>query len=217
MSNPLKKLVPAPQGAGTASATVGEERPSTLSSRIHDLLHRNATLGPLFVLLLAVIIFSITADRFLEPANLSLIVHQVMVVGTLGIAQTLIILTACIDLSVGASMVLSSIIMAKLSADQGVPGLLALIIGFGVGTACGLLNGLLVTQLRLPPFIVTLGTLNIFFALNLWYSKSETVRGTDMPDLLLWTGNTIDIGDTRITYGSLLMLALFLAFAYVLK
>ena len=169
------------------------------------------------MLLLAIVIFSVAADGFLEPANLSLIVQQVMVVGTLGIAQTLIILTAGIDLSVGAIMVLSSIVMAKLSADQGVPGLLALLIGFGVGTACGLLNGALVTRLRLPPFIVTLGTLNVFFALNLYYSKSETVRGVDMSDLLLWTGNTINLGDTKITYGSLIMLGMFAAFAWVLK
>src|ERR671915_153432 len=176
----FRKLVPAPQGAGTAGAVVA-------------------------------------ADGFLEPANLSLIVQQVMVVGTLGIAQTLIILTAGIDLSVGAIMVLSSIVMAKLSADQGVPGLLALLIGFGVGTACGLVNGALVTRLRLPPFIVTLGTLNVFFALNLYYSKSETVRGADMSDLLLWTGNTISLGDTQITYGSLIMLGMFVAFWGVLK
>jgi fructose transport system permease protein len=216
VQNPLRKLVPAPQGAGTAE-TVGPARPQTLGTRVHDLLHANATLGPLFVLLLAVAYFSLTTDRFLEPGNLSLIVQQVMVVGTLGIAQTLIILTAGIDLSVGAIMVLSSIVMAKLSADEGVPGLLALLIGFGVGTACGLINGALVTRLRLPPFIVTLGTLNVFFALNLWYSESATVRGTDMSDLLLWTGNTVDVGDTRITYGSLLMLGLFAVFAWVLK
>jgi fructose transport system permease protein len=216
MPNPLRKLVPAPQGAGTAG-TVGPARPEGLTTRIHDILHGNATLGPLFVLLVAVIIFSFAADRFLEPANLSLIVQQVMVVGTLGIAQTLIILTAGIDLSVGAIMVLSSIVMAKLSADSGVPGLLALLLGFGCGTACGLINGALVTRLRLPPFIVTLGTLNVFFALNLYYSKSATVRGTDMSSLLLWTGNTIDLGDTRITYGSIIMLAMFGAFWWVLK
>jgi fructose transport system permease protein len=217
MANRFRKLLPATQGAGTAAAPVGEERPGGLPARIHDVLHSNATLGPLFVLVLAVVIFSVTADRFLEPGNLSLIVQQVMVVGTLGIAQTLIILTAGIDLSVGAIMVLSSIVMAKLSADQGVAGLLALVIGFGVGTACGLVNGLLVTRLRLPPFIVTLGTLNVFFALNLWYSKSETIRGADMSDLLLWTGKTVDVGDTKITYGSLLMLGLFAVFAYLLK
>jgi fructose transport system permease protein len=114
-------------------------------------------------------------------------------------------------------MVLSSIVMAKLAADSGLPGLLALLIGFGVGTACGLLNGALVTRLKLPPFIVTLGTLNIFFALNLYYSQSETIRGADMPSLLLWTGNTVNVGDTKITYGSVLMLVLFAVFAYVLK
>src|SRR3954470_7144660 len=179
-------LEPAPAGAGTAGA-VGPARPQTFGTRVHDVLHSNATLGPLFVLALAVVYFAITADRFLQPANLSLIVQQVMVVGTLGIAQTLVILTAGIDLSVGAIMVLSSIMMAKLSADSGVPGLLALLLGFLVGTACGLLNGSLVTRLRLPPFIVTLGTLNIFFALNLYISKSETIRGSDMSSLLLWT------------------------------
>ena len=209
------QLQPAPKGAGTA--VVGAPRDETLSTRVHDLLHRNATLGPLFVLLLAVVYFSITADRFLAPANLSLIVQQVMVVGTLGIAQTLIILTAGIDLSVGAIMVLSSIVMAKLSADSGVPGLLALLLGFTVGTACGFINGTLVTRLKLPPFIVTLGTLYVFFAINLWFSQSETIRGTDMSSLLLWTGNTIDFGDTRITYGSILMLVLFAVFAWVLK
>src|SRR5215207_7501653 len=217
MGKLFRKLVPAPQGAGTTGGVVGAERPGGFASRVHDILHSNATLGPLFVLLLAVVYFSITADRFLAPANLSLIVQQVMVVGTLGIAQTLIILTAGIDLSVGAIMVLSSIVMAKLSADSGVPGLLALLIGFGCGTACGLVNGALVTRLRLPPFIVTLGTLNVFFALNLYYSKSETTRGVDMSDLLLWTGNTISVGDTKITYGSLIMLGMFAAFWWVLK
>src|SRR3954451_3920556 len=168
-------LQPAPAGTGGTAGTVGPARQETFSTRVHDILHSNATLGPLFVLVLAVVFFAITADRFLAPANLSLIVQQVMVVGTLGIAQTLVILTAGIDLSVGASMVLSSIVMAKLSADAGVPGLLALLLGFLVGTACGSINGVLVTRLAPPPFIVTPGTLNLFFALNLWVSKSETV------------------------------------------
>ena len=212
------KLAPASQGAGaTGSVVVGGPRDDSLSGRIQRILHSNATIGPAAVLVLAIVVFSLTADRFLAPANLSLVVQQVMVVGTLGIAQTLVILTAGIDLSVGAIMVLSSIVMAKLSADSGVPGLLALFIGFGVGTACGLINGLLVTRLRLPPFIVTLGTLSIFFALNLYYSESATIRGTDMSSLLTWTGNTFDLGDTRITYGTLMMLAMFAVAAYALR
>src|SRR3954466_10657210 len=122
------KLQPATAG-GTAGA-VGTPREQTFASRVHDILHSNATLGPLFVLLLAVVYFSLTADRFLAPANLSLIVQQAMVACTRGTARSLGILAAGIDLSVGAIMVLSSIVMAKMSADAGVPGLLALRIGF---------------------------------------------------------------------------------------
>src|SRR5918993_1174693 len=212
------KLVPASEAAGTAgSVVVGGPRDDSLSARIQRILHSNATIGPAAVLVLAILVFSITADRFLAPANLSLVVQQVMVVGTLGIAQTLIILTAGIDLSVGAIMVLSSIVMAKLSADSGLPGPLALLAGFGVGLLCGLVNGLLVTRIKLPPFIVTLGTLNIFFALNLFYSQSATVRGTDMSDLLLWTGNFIEVGETRFTYGAIMMLLMFALMAFILR
>jgi fructose transport system permease protein len=73
-----------------------------------------------------------------------------------------------------------------------------------------------VTRLKLPPFIVTLGTLSIFFSLNAVVSKSETIRGTDMPDLLTWTGTTFPLGEFRITYGSIIMLALFGFFSYAL-
>jgi fructose transport system permease protein len=108
-------------------------------------------------------------------------------------------------------------VMAKLSADAGLPGLPALLLGFVLGTACGLLNGVLVTRLKLPPFIVTLGTLFIFFSLNLYISGSATIRGRDMAPLLLWTGNTFTVAGARITYGSIIMLILFGIFAYALK
>lgn len=92
-----------------------------------------------------------------------------------------------------------------------------MLLGFLVGTVCGLLNGMLVTRLKLPPFIVTLGTLNVFFALNLWYSGSATIRGSDMPSLLLFTGQTFTVGGTRITYGSIMLVLLVAAMAFVLK
>ena len=76
---------------------------------------------------------------------------------------------------------------------------------------------MLVTALRLPPFIVTLGTLNIFFALTLYISKSETIRGADMPGIMTWTGKAFTIGSFRITYGTILMLVLFAGFFYALR
>src|SRR5919201_4272234 len=88
-----------------------------------------STLGPIIALLLAVIFFTAQSARFLTGSNLSLVVQQVMVVGTLAIGQTLIILTAGIDLSNGASMALGSIVMTKLAVSSGVPPLLAIVPG----------------------------------------------------------------------------------------
>ncbi len=191
-------------------------RPQSLTDRVQHLLHAQATLGPAAVLLLTVLAFALISPNFLQPANLSLILQQTAVIGTLALGQTLIILTAGIDLSVGSIMVLCSIIMGRLSADLGVPAPVALLVGLASGMACGLFNGFLVTRVKLPPFIVTLGSLNIFFALNLWISRSETIRGADMGDLLLWTGRVVTIGGTRVTYGSILMLVIVAVLAYAL-
>jgi fructose transport system permease protein len=189
---------------------------STPLSRLRNILHRYPAISPAVVLVLAIVVFGIINPRFLFPANLSLITQQVAVVGTLALAQTLIILTAGIDLSVGAAMIFSSMVVAQTAAVNGVPGILALVIGLIVGLAAGALNGFLVTRLRLPPFIVTLGTLNVFIALTLLYSNGATIRGAEMPAILTATGLPIAIGDVRITVGVLIMIALYLVVAFSL-
>jgi fructose transport system permease protein len=189
---------------------------STPLSRLRNILHRFPAISPAVVLVIAIVVFGIINPRFLFPANLSLITQQVAVVGTLALAQTLIILTAGIDLSVGAAMIFASMVVAQTAAVNGVPGIAALIIGLIVGLAAGALNGFLVTRLRLPPFIVTLGTLNIFIALTLLYSNGATIRGAEMPEILTATGLPIAIGDVRITVGVLIMIALYLLVAFSL-
>jgi fructose transport system permease protein len=211
---------PTPGGVATATSTTGQgfedRRHDSLALRVQHVLHARPTLGPLAVLVLALLVFFILSGRFLTAANMSLVLAQVTVIALLALGQTLIILTAGIDLSVGAIAVFSSILMAKMATDWGVPGPLALLIGFLLGTAMGAVNGLLVTRIKLPPFIVTLGTLSIFFSLNAVVSKSETIRGADMPGILTWTGNDIAIGGFRLTYGSIIMLLLFAFFFYAL-
>jgi fructose transport system permease protein len=184
--------------------------------RFQHILHKYPAIGPGIVLIVAAIVFTLMNDRFIQPANLSLIMQQVAVVGTLAIGQTLIILTAGIDLSVGAIMVLSSLIMAKLSADAGLPGPLALLVGFISGLFAGFINGFLVTRVKLPPFIATLGTLSVFTALALLYSGGTTVRGREMSSLLTWTGEPIKFGSFVITWGVVIMLVLYLLFGYAL-
>jgi fructose transport system permease protein len=167
-----------------------------------------ATLGPFIALVLACAFFATQSDRFLSPQNFSLILQQVMVVGVIAIGQTLIILTAGIDLSCGMVMALGGIVMTKFAADFGLPAPVAIACGIAATTLFGLINGLLVTRIKLPPFIVTLGTLNIAFAITQLYSRSQTV--TDIPESMTFLGNTLKLGGTSIAYGVVLMLALYL-------
>jgi fructose transport system permease protein len=212
----FEKVLPSAEDA----VSFDEDR-MTLVRRIHHFLHAYPTAIPFIVLLVGIGVFTaLVGDRFFHPFNLSLILQQVTIIGVLGIAQTLIILTAGIDLSVGAIMVLSSIVMGRLAVVSGVPGVIALPLGLLAGTLCGYVNGALVTRLKLPPFIVTLGTWSIFGALVLFYSRSETLRQQDVEQaasMLQWTGTTIAIGAARLTYGSILMLVLAGIIWYILN
>lgn len=190
-------------------------------AKLHYFLHANPTAAPMIVLLLSLLAFGLVAgERFFTPFNFSLIIQQVTVIGILGVAQTLIILTAGIDLSVAAIMVLSSVVMGRLGVTYGLPVGFALMAGFAVGTLCGFVNGFLITRLRLPPFIVTLGTWSIFFALNLWYSEAQTLRSSDidrLAPLLKFFGERVGVFGAQFTYGSFLMIVLFGLFWYILN
>jgi len=206
----------APTSESPASAEELVPTRHTPAQRIQHILHGNPALSPLIVLIVAIIVFGLFADNFLRPQALSLLVQQMAVVGALAVGQTVIILTAGIDLSIGMAMVLASLVMVKLNYDQGVPGAIALLIGIGVGLLTGLLNGVLVTRLNLPPFIVTLGTFSIFTAVSLLYAGGQTIA-LDPDALLVWTGETISIGDVSITWGVILMLLLYAVVGFALR
>jgi fructose transport system permease protein len=172
-------------------------------------------LAPLLALVLTCIFFATQSDRFLSLQNFSLVLQQVMVVGVIAIGETLIILTAGIDLSCGMVMALGSIVMTRLAVLHGMNEYLAIACGLGVTVAFGMINGMLVTLVRLPSFIVTLGTMNIAFALTQVYSESQTVTG--LPAAMTFFGNTFSLGDAAISYGTVLMLALYAAVWFALE
>ncbi len=204
----FEKVLPTDQTV----ASFEEERQDPLK-HVQHFLHTYPTAIPFIVLLLGILIFSaIVGGRFFAPFNLSLVLQQVTIIGTLGIAQTLIILTAGIDLSVGVIMILSTVVMGRLAVVTGMPVVLAFPLGLLCGMACGYVNGALVTYLKLPPFIVTLGTWSIFGALVLFYSQSATIRQQEIEaaaPFLQFTGSRIQIstpwGGAPLTYGSILM------------
>jgi fructose transport system permease protein len=125
----------------------------------------------------------------------------------LAIGQTFVILTAGIDLSCGTVMAFGQIVMTKLAVANGVDPPLAIGLGILACVGFGVLNGGLVTAVRLPAFIVTLGTLNIAFALTHVYSNDETY--SELPSELLFFGKTFTIGGTDVTYGVVVMFVLF--------
>ena len=163
--------------ADTSVAAFEQDRNGPLDL-LRDFLRNNPTAIPAGVLILSVLGFGLVANNFLKLSTLSLVLQQVTVTGIIAIAQTMIILTAGIDLAVGQLMVLCSLVMGKLAVELGLPTWLAIAIGFVAGGAMGCLNGVFVAYWRLPPFIVTLGTLGIFKTLKLWYSGSESIHQT---------------------------------------
>lgn len=180
---------------------------AAMTARLQDRLPPVSTLGPFIALVVASLFFASQSDRFLSGQNFSLILQQVMIVGVIALGQTLIVLTAGIDLSCGMVMALGSVVMSKFAVDLGIDPYVAIACGIAVCTAIGALNGALVTRIKLPAFIVTLGTMNIAFALTQIYSGAQTV--TDVPDSMMFFGNTFQLGQTSITYGTVLMLALY--------
>src|SRR5689334_8673406 len=118
----------------------GPNRPLRLVRRVGAV----PSLGPLAALVLTMAFFSLKSDRFLHAENLSLVLQQVMVVGVLAIGQTLVILTAGIDLSCGTVMAFGQIVMTKLAIDKGVDPLPAIALGMLACVAFGFLNGGLV-------------------------------------------------------------------------
>jgi fructose transport system permease protein len=183
-------------------------------------LRNYPTTIPTLVLVISVIAFGIIAPRFLAAGALSTVLQQVTVTGMVAIAQTLIILTAGIDLSVGAILVVCSLIMGNLAVNLGVPVPIALAVGIFFGGLMGWLNGILVASIKLPPFIVTLGTLSIFTALKLWYSHSESIRNADLVEKapgLLWFGEAFRFWGAKLTYGSLSLIVVAAIVWYILN
>jgi len=210
-----------PAAAAAADTIAHFEGPTSAVDSVQRWLHSHPLASPTLVLVLASLYFSLFTERFFTARNLSTILAQVTIIGTLAVAQTLVVLTAGIDLSVGSITVLSSVVMGKLALGWDYQPVLALLIGIVVGTACGLLNGGLITRLRIPPFIATLGTFNVLFALSQWFSENETLRNEDLKaqaSILLWFDRTWEpIEGFRVTYGSMFMLILFVVAWYALR
>lgn len=112
----------------------------------------------IFILLLILVIFSILEKGYLTASNVITILRQASLLALLGFAQTLVIMTGCIDLSVGSIVALTTVAFGwMLKADE-LPFIVPVLCMVGFGAILGLVTGILVTKLRIPPFIATFAT-----------------------------------------------------------
>jgi ribose transport system permease protein len=196
-----------------------------LSDRQKDLIQKFAALGSLVALVAA---FSLTSPAFLSLGNGMSIGLQVTSIALLGIGATVVIIAGGIDLSVGSVLALAGVVAALCVKEAGLPVPLAMLVGIGVGGLCGLVNGLVVTRLKLPPFIATLGMMLIARGLALQITGARAVSGLGEAFGELGNGallRLVRVGDDGfpevlfpgIPYPVLLMAGLALAVAFLLR
>ncbi|WP_108660324.1 ABC transporter permease [Acuticoccus kandeliae] len=175
--------------------------------------------APLFLLFL-VVLFALLEPRFLHPLNLMNILRQVSIMGLVAVGMTFVILTAGIDLSVGSVVALAGLVGAYVAkgglddrfavgaaATAGNPVFLAILAAVAVGAACGALQGLAITRLRVPPFVVTLGGLTAFRGLALIFSGGGPISGFS-PSFVWWgQGRIYGIPVPVIVFAAVAMIA----------
>ncbi|HEY2934156.1 MAG TPA: ABC transporter permease [Acidobacteriota bacterium] len=135
-------------------------------------------LGPFLGLLLVIGIFALLTDspeQYLSIRNFRIVLSQTVIVALGAIGMTVIIISGGIDLSVGSVIALTSVVTAVIIRDGG-PPFAAVLAGVAVGGVIGLVNGLLITRLRVIPFIATLGMLGIARGAAKWLAGQQTVN-----------------------------------------
>lgn len=160
-----------------------------------NLLSRFREIGVLVFLLLVVLAAGLVAPRFLRPDNLRNILLDIPLLMVVAMGMTAIIISRHIDLSIGSTLGMSGIVVGLLFKNHpGFPIALGILIGVLIGLALGAVNGALVTWLRVPAIIATLGTLSILRGLIFLVSGGRQVDPNDIPPALIRLSQTSPIG-----------------------
>ena len=176
-----------------------------------DKLIRYVAIAALFI------VFSITAKNFFTMRSVLSLALQTSAITIMGVGETFAILTAGIDLSIGSVIALSGTI-AVMAAINGVPIWLSMIVGLLVGVGCGFLNGLMITKMKLPPFIATLGMMMVARGVALTITNANAWPA---PEAFGELGNGTIFGTgpqfPGISYPVLVMIAVAIIFSFILS
>ncbi len=163
-------------------------------------------LGTLAGLVALSVLLALLTPHFLTVSNLLNVLEQTSINAVIAVGMTFVILTGGIDLSVGSIVALSGIALAT-ALESGAPFPLAILAGLGVGALAGLVNGLLITRGRLPPFIATLGMMSVARGLALMATDGRPVSGFDQGFRELATGRALFVPAPALVAAAVYLLA----------
>lgn len=175
------------------------------------LVHHGRQFGTLLGLLVLCSIMWLLTPYFLTIPNLLNIAQQTSINAIIAVGMTFVIISAGIDLSVGSIVAFAGIVMASV-LQAGLPLPLAIVAGLITGTFCGIINGLLITLGKLPPFIATLGMMSVARGAALVYSEGRPISGFESSLRDLATGEFL-----LVPLPVLMMLVIYLAAHFVLQ
>jgi ribose transport system permease protein len=164
-----------------------------------------------FILLYGLIL-SLVTDNFFSSYNLGIIFKQMSFFGIAALGQTIVLIIAGIDLSVGSTACLGGIFFALLMTQTAINPIICIIIVLIAGTLIGYINGIIITKLKLSPFIVTLAISEISYGFVLVITEGYTISGISGPVLFLGQGM---LGPVPVPI--LIFILIALLFTYILK
>jgi rhamnose transport system permease protein len=180
---------------------------SVQARRLTEWVFRVRELGIVVALALLVAVTAILEPRFIETDSLRNLALNASIFAILAAGQTLVLVTRNVDLSVGSVLGLSAYLAGSLLQNH--PGLalpIVFVLGMGLGAACGLLNGILVTWGQVPALVVTLGTLYMFRGLAFLWTSGKQVNAETLPDAFLNLGTDSIVGVPILVIFALIVL-----------
>jgi ribose transport system permease protein len=185
--------------------------PRGITLRQDFFAHYGRQLGTLSGLLGLIVVLWILTPHFLTVSNLLNVAQQATIIAIIAVGMTFVIITGGIDLSVGSVLAFAGVVMAS-ALQSGVPLPPALLIGLGVGLLSGVINGLLITIGRLPPFIATLGMMSVARGAALMFTEGRPISGFSEGFRSIATGEIL-----RIPTPVVIMIVVYLIAHFVLK
>ncbi len=171
-----------------------------------------------WILVLIIFVFSVIGTNFLKPSNLSTILNQASFLLLLGIAQLVVMLTGGINLSIGAVMAMATIICGEMMTEKsGVFFLIPVVIVIAISGSVGLINGLLVTKLRIPSFLATFATMYLARGGAWLYIGAGVYYGINKQLRFIAMGEVCRIGGFRLTMPMAVAFVFVLLISFYLK